>query len=847
MATTKKTTTKVTKSTKVVVKPKPQLIRPTKKTKFTLYDLYNQPRAYYLVNTININTQENKQETKQVTHSIIIMDRSGSMTYSMADMKDTLRKVLTLDEYANSDLHVTLISYASKGDVVCHFDHTPIKDIMEPNSAYQKIIAGLYTAGATCISQAVQLAVSKVRDGELTAITLHSDGYANDPSPSSEADKLIDIVSSINGKDAYVNTIAYTDYSDFRLLSRVANTGNGNSVKATSIKAVYEAIYNNIKSLSGKVCRTIDVSLPSDCCYQVFVSRSAKRIYGSDTTLSVVGLGENDDGVVYQFRKLKNETDYKGYGYDQCQNSEALLAYCRSSISEGSLNLAKYLMASTFDNTLLETHGRALTNNQIATWATDIDNVITNPDTFSEHDVRDSVPVNNKISVLELIDKLSEFGSEFEINREELQKVYVRRGLKRLIGTRDDNGNLIEPKIKTEYKSTDKYITPSSFDVNRNTATLNMLLTRNVYLVDEDGDSIDEVAGIELDNLKQFNYYTIIGDGELNVPYLKIRVKTQRMFTELKKLGFVTGRFTKSAEHTLNFSELPIVPPFKDSIDFSGLLDEMANLKVIQSICRAHLKEDSCEYTADQVEELKKHYLSKNLYLNFPTTNPYTDLQTALSDGSVDTRTSYRIDIGDRRMLNLGKLHSANKFLDRMYELVRPDGTTVEKPNFEMLLNGNMSFKRKDLSNGKTKLTTIDERMKPIFDTFLGIDVNSDVIDTLKSIGGQHLVGIINKRKDGTEPSRHAYVTALTKVLDGATEKLDWLFKTKLSNIVFYIGSTGVLPDEIAGTAYNAEKIVEECPGLVLSKEEKEGTFYIIDDDVVLSIYPTTEYFSRDK
>ena len=69
----------------------------------------------------------------------------------------------------------------------------------------------------------------------------------------------------------------------------------------------------------------------------------------------------------------------------------------------------------------------------------------------------------------------------------------------------------------------------------------------------------DEVAGIELDNLKQFNYYTIIGDGELNVPYLKIRVKTQRMFTELKKLEFVTGRFTKSAEHTLNFSDLPIV------------------------------------------------------------------------------------------------------------------------------------------------------------------------------------------------------------------------------------------------------------------------------------------------
>src|SRR5262249_8148630 len=148
-------------------------------------------------------------------------------------------------------------------------------------------------------------------------------------------------------------------------------------------------------------------------------------------------------------------------------------------------------------------------------------------------------------------------------------------------------------------------------------------------------------------------------------------------------------------EYTLRFDQLPIVPPFEGNVNLEGVFDELARLKVLSSLAGAHLKEEAAEYTPEQVEELKKHYLSKSLFLNFPTTNPYKDLKEAIADGSVDTRTSYKIDVGNKQILNLSKLHSANKFLERMYEVTGPDGKPMEKPAFEDVLDGNVTYKHK--------------------------------------------------------------------------------------------------------------------------------------------------------
>src|SRR4051794_30845911 len=80
--------------------PSGPLARPTTKTKFTLFNLLGQPRAYYLAEPVALPRPPADPKRKAVAHSIIVVDRSGSMSSAMADTRNTLLKLLTLDEYA---------------------------------------------------------------------------------------------------------------------------------------------------------------------------------------------------------------------------------------------------------------------------------------------------------------------------------------------------------------------------------------------------------------------------------------------------------------------------------------------------------------------------------------------------------------------------------------------------------------------------------------------------------------------------------------------------------------------------------------------------------------------------
>jgi Mg-chelatase subunit ChlD len=826
------------------------LARPSPRSKFTLFNLLGKPRAYYLVEPADL-PREPASTKKAVAHSIMVVDRSGSMYSDLPATKETLLKILTLDEYAQYDIIVTLISYSSEGDVTCHFERAPIREIMKKDSKYQKEIKSIRTSCATCISQGLKMAAEKVRDGELTAITLHTDGYANDPSSTSEAATLLKLCDGLKTKDVFVNTLAYGDYSDFRLLSRVANAGSGACIRAGKIIDVYNSLYSSTKTLGSSV--TPPVELPPDGAdYQVFLSRSAGRVLGGADTLSIRGLKSEDDATVYKFRKVSKAEYDKAKDVPEEQTTEAVFAFAKANLTEGSLNTAKYALASTYDATLVGAHGRALTNNQVAAFAQDLDAlVLSDPGQLAQHTVLDQVPVNKRIPLLDLVNVLDANRGQFVVNRQALQDVYVRRGLKRLQGTRDENGKLVEPTLKTEFISDDKYLPISSFDINRNTATMNMMLTRKVRLVPAAGGKpITEVAGIKLDNLSTFNNYTLVGDGELTVPYLKVKISEKSLFEKLVNEGVLeadgqpAAKFDKEQEYTLRLDQLPVVPPFEGAVDLTGVFEELARLKVLSSLCGAHLKEEAADLTPEQVEELKKHYLSKSLFLNFPTTNPYTKLEDALSDGSVDTRTSYKIDVGNKHILNLSKLHSANKFLERMYEVAGADGKPLEKPAFEDVLDGGVTYKHKQLS-ARTKVTKVDEFMKGLFDDFLGLRAGGEAVKVLEAVGADKLAAIVKDRAKGKQPARKVFVEALADARKKLDARSDELFARRLSPLVFYVGATGLLPDEVDAKAQPADALAQKYPELAFSKDEKEGTFFEVGD-AILSVYAKTEYFSRD-
>jgi Mg-chelatase subunit ChlD len=822
-----------------------------RRTKFTIYNCAGIAKEFYLVDRVKLERQPGDIPEKSVAHSIIVIDRSGSMYYDLQPLKDTLIKLLTLEEYNNYQLLISLISYASKGDVISHFQRVPIQEVMGFNSSYIKAIQQIHTAGATCISQSMQLAKSLITPGEMTAITLHSDGYANDPSANSESNSLTKIAEELQHLDVFVNTISYSS-ADFKLLAKIANTLSGNCIRAGEVKMVYDALYDTVKLLGSSVAPPFAEPLIKDYDYQIFVSKSAKKINGSTSTLKICGLKADDEGLFYKYQQITPE-HYAELDIPIAQTDESVFAFAKANLADGNLNTAKYALASTFDATLTDRHLKALTNAQIADFTEDLERVIFEPDLVKQHEILDRVKVNDRISILELIDILEKHRNNITINLKHLQDNYQRKGLKRVEGKRDEDGNLVKPWLKTVFVDGGEYVQMGSFAINQNTATINLLVSRKVKLVNvEDDTKIDEVAGILLNDLSSFNNYTIVSDGEINLKSLRIKISNKSLFDLLDRHGVIeidnspASEFDFRSEYDLILANLPLVPLTGSATNLNGLFEELAKIKVIASILSAHLKEVSAAYTPTQIEELKRHYLSKSLYLNFPTTTEYTDLKLAIANGSVDSRVSYKIDIGSKNILNFSKFHSANKFLDRLYEVFdRETGAKLDKPTFDAIVDLPVSYGHKTVS-ARTKITKVDDLMKSIFDDFLGLTQNGIINAILTKVGADNLVEILQAKSQQQPVDRSTFIAALASTHQKLEAHAEHIYRSQISPLVFYIGSTGLMPDEMTAKALTAEQIGAKYPSLQFSKDEQEGMFFEVEDSIV-SVYTQNEYFTTKR
>lgn len=824
--------------------------------KFATRNFLGKPRAFYLVEECGINTAP--AEVPAVSDLILVVDASGSMYGDMASMRETVLKVFTLDEYRESKVRVTVISYSSKGDVVTHFERASIADIAKTESQHQRQIRALTVRGLTCISQGLlaarDVAKKAAADGGTIAVQLLSDGYANDSSPTAEKREIEAIVESFKGiANLFCNTIAFRSSSDFQLLASVSNALSGSCIQATSIKQVYDAIYDTEKLVAGKTFPTLQLPL-GDWTQQVFVSRSAKKILGASADLTVCGLAADDDRTVYRYKRV-TESAYKKAKLSEA-SSTAMYAFARAAISEGALNTAKYAMVSTRNWTFLQEHGKALTGEQIAAFADALDQAVflrlsgtPEPKTYGF-----AKPATSVLDVCRILDAHK---GGFSVDVVKLVQGYRRRGVKRLLGTRGPDGKVVPPTLRTVYRDEDNYVSVGGFDTNRNTATINMMIVQPVDLVRADGSVVKDVAGIKLtDRLTDYKQYTIVGDGVVNIPSLSVRISDKKLWKTLLDAEVVSGDFVPGESCVLDFASRPLVSydAAFDPAALSGLPERIFRLRVLSSLLGALLREASTSYTPDQVKALREHYLSEKLYVNFPTCNPYIKEQDAASRGEIDYKVSYKVNFGVPEALSPSTFYSANEFLARWYTC---EGVAdSKKPKLIEWWQSKFKATRKDHSKLKS-ITLVDTLMAGVFDDFLGLDPftpDAMVIENIANLmdlppDEYSAVREVFDRKL-TEDKAVEVLTSFRKRVDAA---IDDIFSKEISPLVFFVGATGLIPDEWGELkALTAEQLVVQFPIAQLSKDEREATFYVVptgktSPPVILSIFAKSEPYSTER
>ena len=273
----------------------------------------------------------------------------------------------------------------------------------------------------------------------------------------------------LKDKDVFVNTLAYGDYS--RLPAAVAGRQRGQrgvregrqDRRRVPVALQQHQDARRLRHAARRGAAGEGVRLPG---VRVALRRPRN---GSAGTLSIRGLKSEDDAAVYKFRKLTKAEYDKLKDVPVEQTSEAVFAF-----AEGEPRRRQPEHREVRPRQHLRRHTRRRPRPGADEQPGRGDGAgprhrccsSTPAKLGAAHRARPRCRSTRRSRSSTLISILDANRGNFVINRKALQDVYVRRGLKRIQGTRDENGKLVEPTLKTEFVNEDKYL-----PIRRSTST----------------------------------------------------------------------------------------------------------------------------------------------------------------------------------------------------------------------------------------------------------------------------------------------------------------------------------------------------------------------------------------
>lgn len=769
--------------------------------------------VYYLEG-LNVPTPSVSPE---VTHHVMVVDRSGSMWGDIEKLKQSVEQALAVESFQNEQVLTTLISFSTHGDCTLHWSKVPVDKVTDLSEPYVKILRGIRATALTGISQALNMALDHIDPNQTTGLTLFTDGYANSPSAYSE-NKALDafVRKAAEAPGLFMNCIGYRDWCDWPRMNAMTNALSGKTVKARSFKDVLDAMKDTQALLSGKVCPAIQVEAASDDRMLVAVNRTTGQVNATFGNLALRGVGSDDQVDLYAVAKA--EVTYNiPRGTKVIGKDEAYLfgALATAYTNQADIRSAKELLFASGNKTLWESHQSAITPSSLSVMLEDFSTWTRAANNDAYEMGRNVRPKYDLFDLAQVLNKLPP--RSVGLVTSEFYEGYRRRSIKRVPGTREEDGTITPANAELVPKDGRVYI--RGVDFNTSDASVQLGTECAVDLKSlKTGEIVREVEFINLDNLKDYRSYTMVSSGERNVERVPVEVYTKQAWDALtpfmipseaaefkagKRVRIELRRFRMEAEEAPNADEI--------LASVGRRLHAAAALKGYSAM---QDKGAASPFTSEQVTALKEVHLSPALYFSAPTHTHYDDKDAAVAKGEIDSFTRYRVFFGTTEVLSEKQLKSGNAFCARRYKVTDTDGNEVKKPKLDTYLQG-ASYAVKPLSP-RAKETAADRVMNEVFDEIL---LASDRIDNDE---------ITRRLKE--------------------TKKIVGQVNTLLQPLVMEIGCTGLLPRDLEGsmTRYEPEDFAAKFD-VKLGKAEQEGIYFVADNGLVISVVPDTSWYTVSK
>lgn len=195
----------------------------------------------------HISEQQDKKEKNQV-HHIHILDRSGSMSWSIKELIENVKA--TIDLVDKNDL-ISILWFSSPGEY-----RTLIKGA-SPNEAIKKLLDSInFTLGTTCFSEVLketeEIIIELKPLCENISITLFTDGQpVTNWSSDEEKNRCYDIIDRIKNDIIALNTVGYGNYYDKDFLVNMANKSSyGQYIHSKDIQDYLDIFSHNYSKVS---------------------------------------------------------------------------------------------------------------------------------------------------------------------------------------------------------------------------------------------------------------------------------------------------------------------------------------------------------------------------------------------------------------------------------------------------------------------------------------------------------------------------------------------------------------------------------------------------------------------